>query len=179
MGDQNADEDAMNTTFTNLAITVLSLSKIITLSNGEERVILWRDLYAGMPKTEVKAAYPKYKAELYPGCPVRVLSTYKNGGLMSVILLGSDKSAPCYDNIMKDMTSNYGEGKVSYENQMAFPLGVGAGLAGVGSFKRKDMTWHVGDVWTTLALMHEKQKDFNFIISVGPDWKGFQPSASR
>jgi len=132
-----------------------------------------------MPKSEVKAAYPKYKAELYPGCPVRVLSTYKNGGLMSVILLGSDKGGSCYENILKDMTSKYGEGAVSSENQMAFPLGVVAGVAGVGSFKRQDTTWHSGDVTTTLFLMHEKQKDFNFIMSVGPDWKGFQQSASH
>ncbi|GAA0296028.1 hypothetical protein GCM10009087_02220 [Sphingomonas oligophenolica] len=169
----------MNTALTNLAITVLSACNIATLSNAEERTILWRDLYAGMPKAEVKAAYPKYKAELYPGCPVRVLSTYKNGGLMSVILLGSDKNAPCYDNIMKDMTSKYGEGKISFYNQMAFPLGVAAGLAGVGSFKRKDATWNSGDVQISVILMHEKQRDFNLIMSVGPDWKGFQPLSSR
>ena len=169
----------MNTIFVNLAITVVSLSKIVTLSDGGERVSLWRDLYAGMPKMEVKAAYPKYKAELYPGCPVRVLSTYKNGGLMSVILLGSDKSGPCYENILKDITLKYGKGKESSENQMAFPLGVVGGLAGVGSFKRHDTTWQFGDVRATLFLMHEKQRDFNFVVTVGPDWKGFQQSGSR
>jgi len=38
-----------------------------------DRVLLWRNLYAGMTFAELKALYPGFKGWLSSDCPVRVL----------------------------------------------------------------------------------------------------------
>ena len=106
--------------------------------------ILWQDLRAGMPKSEVKARYPGYRAEILPGCRVEVLSTYKNGGLRTVMLLSP--STTCAERVRSKYVEQYGEPENGGSGEeTAGTVAAGGGVT-TYSYKRKDETWIVGPV---------------------------------
>ena len=83
------------------------------------RPILWRDLRAGMPKKEVKRLYPDFKSEVSSQCGVRVLSTYKDGGLRGVILVNRGKPNGCADKLLEEYTRANGSPENGEHSQYA------------------------------------------------------------
>jgi hypothetical protein len=127
--------------------------------------MLWRDLRAGMPKSEVKARYPKYLAELSPGCPVRVLSTYKKGGLHTVLLISP--STTCAESVRSDFVRQYGEpagGKVRKDTASTLFAG---GTATTRYYLRKDETWIVGPV--RILFITLPGNGYNIVFSKASD----------
>ena len=88
-----------------IALVALAMQQAVLQSGAP---MLWRNLEAGMPKAQVKQLYPDYKAEISEQCGVRVLSTYRNGGLRGVILVNRGKPNGCADRILEEYTRENG-----------------------------------------------------------------------
>ena len=149
---------------------ILAASSLQSAETGESppRTLLWRDLYAGMTKAEVKALYPKYKSSLSPDCPVRVLSTYEKGRLVSVILLGRDESAPCTAKIFDEYQRQYGEVSGELNTQNAMPIATSNSVS-FRSFKRLDYVWNAQGKTVRLSIMPGKPLGYNLIFTTRTD----------
>ena len=135
-----------------------------------QRVLLWRDLYAGMTKTEVKALYPQFTATISPNCPVRVLSTYKAKQLVSVILLGDDAKAACSSRLADELKHEYGEGSVEHNTQSSMPIAAGGSVSQT-IFQRLDILWKAETKSVRLVLMPGKTRGYNLIFTTRTDGK--------
>jgi hypothetical protein len=152
-----------------LVTAMLPLSAIAA-DGTPKRVLLWRDLYAGMTKTEVKALYPQFTAAIAPNCSVRVLSTYKAKQLVSVILLGNDARTACSTRLADELKREYGEGSVERSTQSSMPIAAGGSVSQT-EFERLDIVWKAEGKSVRLALMPGKPRAYNLIFTTRTDGK--------
>jgi hypothetical protein len=148
-----------------LSIVLFALAPMLLLAGSADQTsfdarssILWENLRYGMPKSEVKALYPKYRATILDHCPVQVLSTYNKSKLKAVILINTKKSPPCADIIKLNLEGKYGPpSKVEVLEQATLPI-VTPFMVTAESIHREDRIWDVGDlkiIFTTFPGAHE------------------------
>ena len=151
----------------------LGVGSSMAAADGDEdsiqRIHFWRELYAGMSKKELKAAYPKWKAEISEDCPVKVMATFKKDRLISLILLGQDKLAPCTDRIRADLTEKHGQGVIEHRVQ-------GSSLATSSAIFLKetavrDYVWQLQGYSIRLAIMPGGVQGYNLIFTTRTDGK--------
>ncbi len=136
-------------------------------NRNEDPVALWGGLYSGMAKSEVKALYPKYRAEFFPDCPVKVLTNYKKKKLISVILIGTDKGGNCTERVVAAHQAEHGVIEGDLEVQAT-----NIGIIGVtGTLERRDFNLQLDGKRVTVAVMPTRPTTFNIIHTVRTDGK--------
>jgi hypothetical protein len=144
---------------------IFSLILTAMLQEIPSEPILWRDLRAGMPKSQVKTLYPKYRAEVVEGCPVQVLSTYKKDNLRTVILVNTINSPPCSDRVRLYLVQAYGSPQM--ERSGTEETGTVSAGSSVSSFShhRHDETWVIGPLRILFVTFPGSHKGYNIIFS--------------
>lgn len=69
-----------------LPTLVIALSLPMAANSQSGRLELWKNLYVGMPKNDVKNAMPEKNFEIATNCRAKFIPDYHDGRLRSVIL---------------------------------------------------------------------------------------------
>jgi hypothetical protein len=154
-----------------LGLAVPSWAAQSEAGHGNGPVTLWRGLTTATSRAEMqafKAALPGKRAELYPGCRAELMYRFVDKRLASIVLLGSNKEAPCAEMLLRDLSVQYGDPRSSTETQATGPF-VGGGVAFTGTISRRDHVWHADGRRVVLAMMPGNPSGYNLIFTVRPD----------
>ena len=154
-----------------MSTLLLALSPILLLTGSvestsldDESITLWENLRYGMPKSEVKALYPKYKATILNDCPVRVLSTYTKSKLKAVILVNAKNSPACADRVKFDLESKFGPpSRIDVLKQPKLRIFIPG-----GSVRREDRIWDIGGRRIVLATFPGVHDGYNVVYARTP-----------
>ena len=147
-----------------------------TVANGpgnqaEPQTLLWNGLHTATTKAELKAyiaRLPEKRVELSPGCHAQLVYRFIKDRLVSINLMGLNKEADCSDLLLKDLTNQYGEAKLSTGAQATGPFSTGSAVA-VGTISRQDHMWNADGRRILLAVMPGKPSSYNLIFTVRPE----------
>lgn len=138
------------------------------MSVAEPPVPLWSGLTTATSRAEMRAfraQLPGKRADLLPGCRAEFGYRFVKDRLASIILLGTDKEAPCGDLLLRDLTRQHGQPE---------PMGVTFGSSiGTATSITVRSTSEPGYVWRTggrrILLIRAPGGGYNLIFTVRPE----------
>ncbi len=157
-----------------ICVSTLLFSPVIangTATDAEPQTMLWDGLHTATTKAELKAyiaRLPGKRVELSPGCQAQLVYRFIKDRLVSINLMGINKEADCSGVLLRELTSRYGEAKLSNGAQATGPFSTGSAVA-VGTISRQDHMWNADGRRVLLAVMPGKPSSYNLIFTVRPE----------
>lgn len=130
---------------------------------------LWNGFTTASTKAEInafKATKPKRKVEVYPGCIAEMGYRQSGGRLVTIIFLGQDREANCFERMRADLLRDHGEPETA---STTFGSVIGYGGGGSIDFTSPGtvLIWRQGEKKT--KLVQTPGRGYNLIFTVRPD----------
>jgi hypothetical protein len=135
-----------------------------------EPINLWGVFTTDTAKAEIKAfkaTKPKKRVEIYADCWASMLHRHNKGKLVSIIFLGQDNNANCFQRMYDDLSGRYGEpelanttfgGVIAYGSNGASIDTTSSGVVNI---------WREADKKT--KLVKTPGNGYNLIFTIRPD----------
>ncbi|WP_310531102.1 hypothetical protein [Novosphingobium sp.] len=131
---------------------------------------LWNGFTTASTKAEIKAfkaAKPKRKVEVYPGCIAEMGYRHSGDRLVSIIFLGQDREANCFARMFADLRGKYG---VPQTEGTTFGSVIGYGSQGAALDTTSAGTLFIWrEVEKKTKIVKSPGNGYNLIFTVRPD----------
>lgn len=135
-------------------------------------IMLWNTFSTSSTKAEVeafKASKPRRRVELYPGCIAEMGYRLRRGRLVSILFLGQDRDANCFERMFADLRREHGApeiGSTTFGSGFAFGTGTAVTMVDTTS-PGTVFIWRDGEKKT--KFVKSPGNGYNLIFTVRPD----------
>lgn len=155
---------------TGLLATILVSPAIAAESFPVEKIELWGGFTTASTSAEIKAfkaTRPKHRIEVYPGCLAEMLHRHIGGKLVSLIFLGQDRGANCFERMLADLRRDHGDPQTA-STTFGSVIGYGSNGATLDTTSAGTvLIWRQGEKKT--KLVRSPGQGYNLIFTVRAD----------
>ena len=155
-----------------IAATAILIASSAVAESEQASIPLWRDFTTTSTKAEIKtfkATWPKKKVEVIVGCSAEMVYRYVDGKLVTIMFLGQDREADCFNRMYGDFEARFGKPELR-STTFGSVIGVGTGQ-GVGTISTISEgvinIWREGSKKT--KLVRAPSRGYNLIFTVRED----------
>lgn len=136
---------------------------------GAGPVVLWGDFTTNTTKAEAKAlraALPKGRVEVIPGCEVTLTYRTARGTAVTVLMLGRDGESDCFRRLLAGYRAEFGEPEI---DSATFGSAIGYGNGGVLDTTSTGLmlVWREGEKKT--KLIKAPGDGYNLVFTIRED----------